>query len=73
MFYTIALIDKPDLDNVRLEIYNTKEGWINLCSVQSGLYLLNWSPRTIVNTTTVPLPETPTFTYSKLDLASKLG
>jgi len=73
MFYTIALLDRPELDNVRLEIYNTRNGWINLCSIDRGLYLLNWSPRSIVNTTTVSLPETPTFTYSKLDLASKLG
>lgn len=73
MFYTIALLDKPELDNVRLEIFKTNSGWVNLCSIDSGLYLLNWSPRSIVNITTVPLPETPTFTYSKLDLASKLG
>lgn len=73
MFYTITLLDRPDLDNVRLEIYKTDDGWTNLCSVDDGLYLLNWNPRSIVNITIVPMLGKPIFTYSKLDLADKLG
>jgi hypothetical protein len=72
MFYTIALLDKPDLDNVRLEVYNTNEGWVNLCSIASGLYTLNWTAHQVVNTSITTLPSKPTFAYSKLDLSSKL-
>jgi hypothetical protein len=72
MFYTVTLLERSDLDNVRLEIYQSNDGWINLCSINSGLCLLNWSPQAIVNTSTVPLPNRPTFNYSKLDLISKL-
>lgn len=72
MFYTIALLDKAELDNVRLEIYKTKNDWINLCSIDQGLYLLNWHPQKIVNTSIVPDLEKPAFIYTKIDLANKL-
>lgn len=72
MFYTVALLERKDLDNVRLDIHNIDDNWVNLCSIDSGFYVLNWSPHSVLNISTVPLKNHPTFTYSKLDLTSKL-
>ena len=73
MFYSIVLCDNPHIpDNVRIEIYESTDGWINLCSIGDGLYMLNWSPRSVLNISTIPFLGKLIFTYSKIDLASKL-
>ncbi len=74
MFYTLVLSDNPHIPNdVSIEIYKTNYGWINLCSLDNGLYMLNWEPRTIVNKSTIPNLGNPIFNYSKIDLQSKLN
>ena len=74
MFYTLALCDNPNInDNVRIEIYKSNDGWINLCSVEGGLYMLNYNLGSVVNNSTIPNLGNPTFIYSKIDLTSKLN
>ncbi len=74
MFYSLLLCDNPyvNKDNLRIDIYQSTTGWINLCSIDQGLYMLNYSPRTVVNISTLPLIGNPCFTYSKVDLAKQL-
>ena len=74
MFYTLTLCDNPNInDNVRIEIYKSNDGWINLCSVEGGLYMLNYNLGSVVNNSTIPNLGNPTFIYSKIDLTSKLN
>lgn len=74
MFYTLSLCDNPHVsDNIRIEIYKSSDGWTNLCSVDDGLYMLNWTQRAVVNKSTIPNLGNPTFSYSKIDLTSKLN
>lgn len=74
MFYSIALCDNPHIsDNIRIEIYKTSDGWINLCSIDQGLYMLNWTPRSVVNISTLPNLGNSIFVYSKIDLVNKLN
>ena len=74
MFYSITLCDNPHIsDNVRIEIYKSVDGWINLCSIDQGLYMLNWEPRSVVNISTLPNLGNSIFVYSKIDLVNKLN
>lgn len=74
MFYSLALCDNPHIsDNIRIEVYKTSDGWINLCSIDGGLYMLNWTPQSIVNISTIPNLGNPIFVYSKIDLVNKLN
>lgn len=74
MFYTLSLSDNSHIpNNISIEIYKTNDGWVNLCSLDNGLYMLNWEPRTIVNKSTIPNLGNPIFSYSKIDLQSKLN
>lgn len=74
MFYTLSLCDNPHVsDNIRIEIYKSSDGWINLCSVDDGLYMLNWAQRAVVNKSTIPNLGNPIFSYSKIDLQNKLN
>ena len=74
MFYTLILSDNKNLpDNVKIEIYKVNSEWINLCSIEDGLYMLNWIPRAVVNKTTIPNLENPFFVYTKIDLLDKFN
>lgn len=74
MFYTLCLNDNPNIsDNISIEIYNSSNGWINLCSIDQGLYMLNYEPRAVLNKTTIPNLGKPIFVYTKIDLASKFN
>jgi hypothetical protein len=74
MFYTLSLCDNPNIsDNIRIEIYKSSNDWINLCSVDSGLYMLNYSSGAVVNKSTIPNLGNPIFSYSKIDLTNKLN
>lgn len=73
MFYTLALCDNPYIsDDISINIYKTEDGWVNLCSVDGGLYMLNWEPRSIVNISTISNLGDPFFVYTKIDLTNKL-
>lgn len=72
MFYSLSLCDNPNInDDLHIEIYKTNDGWVNLCSINGGLYMLNWEPHTVVNNSTIPNLGNPTFVYSKVDLLTK--
>lgn len=74
MFYTLSLCDNPNItDNIRIEIYKSNNDWINLCSIDNGLYMLNYIPSSIVNKSTIPNLGNPIFSYSKIDLQTKLN
>lgn len=74
MFYTLTLCDNPNIpDNIHIEIYKTSNDWINLCSVDNGLYMLNYNPGGVVNKSTIPNLGNPIFSYSKIDLINKLN
>lgn len=73
MCYSLLLTDHSLADTAQIEIYKTSEGWTNLCSVEHGLYMLNYSPFVVVNKSIFPIKERPTFIYSKVELASKLN
>lgn len=74
MFYTLSLCDNPNVsDNIRIEIYKSSDGWTNLCSVDNGLYMLNWAQRAVVNKSTIPNLGNLNFSYSKIDLTNKLN
>lgn len=74
MFYTLHLCDNPHIsDNIRIEIYNSTNGWINLCSIDSGLYMLNYTPGGVVNNSTLSNLGKSIFSYSKIDLTLQLN
>lgn len=74
MFYTLSLCDNPHVsENIRIEIYKSSDGWTNLCSVDDGLYMLNYTLGGIVNMSTLPSIGKPIFTYTKIDLTNKLN
>jgi hypothetical protein len=72
MFYTLSLCDNPYIENAHIEIFKTTNGWINLCSINQGLYMLNYNPGSVVNNSTLSNLGKPTFIYSKIDLVTKL-
>ena len=45
MLYTIAIVDRPDIQNAVL----TEVGGDNLVQIGRGKYILNWDPEQIVN------------------------
>lgn len=60
--YTILLLDRIDIGAV--EIVETDQG--NLVLVQSGKYILNWNPDTIVNNPSTEIKVTRSLDSSKL-------
>ncbi len=73
MFYTLTLCDNPNIpDNILIEIYKSNNDWINLCSLDQGLYMLNYNLGKVVNNSTLLNLGKPTFIYSKIDLITKL-
>ena len=72
MFYTLHLTSHLSAEDAKIEIYKTNNGWINLCSVDQGLSVLNWSWGEVVNRSTIPTLGKPNFIYTKIDLATKL-
>lgn len=74
MFYSLTLCNNPHIrDNIRIEIYKIDDGWINLCSIEDGLYMLNWMPNFVVNISTITNLKKPIFAYTKIDLTNKLN
>lgn len=72
MFYTLALIESPKFDNLKLEIYKTPSGWINLSSIDHGKYVLNYNCGKVVNSEHVSLDKINLiYSYSKIDLSAK--
>ena len=76
IFYSLALIESVEFDDLCLEIYQDQNGWINLSSVDQGKYVLNYSHGKIVNRSYVEetnKEKTLLYRYSYIDLEHKFN
>lgn len=74
MYYSLALIESPEIQDLRLQIYKTSNGWINLSSINQGKYVLNYSHGNVVNKSCVQEDRLELiFDYSKIDLCNKFS
>ena len=74
MYYTLALIEKPKIQDLQLKIYQGTEGWINLSSIDQGKYVLNYNHGTVVNMSCVEKDQLELiFSYSEIDLCNKFN
>lgn len=74
MYYTLALIESPNLTNLTLQIYRTPEGWLNLSSVAQGKYVLNYNHGVVVNKSCFEKDQVDlVFEYSEIDLCNKFN
>lgn len=73
MFYTIALLEHPDLPDPEIHVYRTPDGWHNLSSVASGKYVLNYDVGSVVNSQRISKTAELIFVYSKVDLFAKFN
>lgn len=73
MFYSLQLSRHSAQHAFSIDIYQDHSGWINLCSMDGGLSILNCYQGMIVNTPTLPSAAKLRFSYNQVDLADKLG
>ena len=74
MYYSLALIESPKIDDLTLQIYKGPSGWINLSSIDQGKYVLNYNHGTVVNMSCVKKDQIELiFDYSKIDLYDKFN
>lgn len=69
MFYTAALL--PQKLNPQLLIYKDTNGWVNLVSLCSEKYILNWNHGEVLNIKHVSNDMRLVFQYNKSDLSDK--
>lgn len=73
MFYSLILTKHPEAESSSINIYNSNNGWINLCIVNNGICALNWILGSAVNTSTLPTNTMSlNFSYTKIDLSAQL-
>jgi hypothetical protein len=74
MYYTLALIEQPKIQDLQLKIYQGPEGWINLSSIDQGKYVLNYNHGTVVNMSCVEKDNAKLiFSYLEIDLCNKFN
>ena len=74
MYYSLALIESPKIDDLSIQIYKGPSGWINLSSIDQGKYVLNYSHGTVVNMSCVEKDNVELiFSYSEIDLCNKFN
>jgi hypothetical protein len=74
MFYSLALIENPKFEDLTIKIYQSKDGWVNLSSVDQGKYVLNYNYRCVVNSACINKDGLELiFDYSKIDLCNKFN
>lgn len=74
MFYTLALLESPNIENLEINIYRNTNGWVNLSSIDHGKYVLNYNHGRVVNNEYVFKDQAElVFSYSKLDLLNKFS
>lgn len=74
MFYSLALIESLKIQDLRLQVYKTPNGWLNLSSIDQGKYVLNYNHGTVVNMSCVKKDQIELiFDYSKIDLYDKFN
>ena len=73
IFYSIALLEHPELDSLELQVYKDTNGWSNLLSVAAGKYVLNYDTGVVVNSQRISKTSELIFVYSKVDLYAKFN
>ena len=76
IFYTLALLESDEFKDLCIEIYKNQNDWINLSSVDSGKYVLNYSHNKVVNRSYVEetcKEKTLLYRYSYIDLEHKFS
>jgi hypothetical protein len=72
IYYSLALLEKTEITDLRLQIYRTPEGWLNLSSVNQEKYVLNYHHGKVVNRSQLNMCEKElVFEYLDIDLCSK--
>jgi hypothetical protein len=74
IYYSLALIESPKIDDLTLQIYKGPNGWINLSSIDQGKYVLNYNHGRVVNMSCVEKDQIELiFSYSEIDLCNKFN
>lgn len=74
MYYSLALIESPKIDDLSIQIYKGSSGWINLSSIDQGKYVLNYNHGRVVNMSCVEKDNVELiFSYSEIDLCNKFN
>lgn len=74
MYYSLALLDNPEITDLRLQIYQTTEGWLNLSSINQGKYVLNYNHGNVVNSSQLNISQKElVFEYLNIDLFGKFN
>ena len=74
MYYSLALLEHTSITDLKLQIYKTPNGWLNLSSVNHGKYVLNYSHGNVVNSSQLNLSQKDlVFEYLNIDLCSKFN
>jgi len=67
--YTFSLLNRPGIDDIALEVYDTGSSWLNLSSISQGKYVLNYNVGSVVNNEQVRLDGFKMiYRHSKFDL-----
>lgn len=74
MYYSLALLEHTSITDLKLQIYKTPNGWLNLSSANHGKYVLNYSHGNVVNSSQLNLSQKDlVFEYLNIDLCSKFN
>lgn len=74
MYYSLALLENPQITDLKLQIYKTPEGWLNLSSANQGKYVLNYDHGKVVNSSRVSIGQKDlAFEYLNIDLCNKIN
>lgn len=74
MHYSLALLENLEITDLRLQVYQTTEGWLNLSSINQGKYVLNYHHGKVVNSLQVDTDRCNLmFDYSDTDLRNKFN
>ena len=72
MYYSLALLEHPTMTDLKLQVYKTCDGWLNLSLMNQGKYVLNYNHGKVVNRSQLNISqENLRFEYLNIDLCSK--
>jgi hypothetical protein len=74
MYYSLALVESPKFTDLKIQIYRTPNGWVNLSSIDQGKYVLNYNHGSVVNKSCVQADQIDLiFEYSEIDFCNKFN
>jgi len=74
MHYSLALLEKTEITDLRLQVYRIPEGWLNLSSINQGKYVLNYNHGNVVNSSQLNISQKElVFEYLNIDLFGKFN